>query len=124
MRFVNYARYVNDERTVSSIRPRHREYMSRLLEKGKLVAGGPFTDGSGALFIYEADSLQAATAIVSGDPYLAGGALASYELRSWEIVSANPDLLRPQMRTITEGAGMHGAPAMSPTPVARASDAS
>jgi uncharacterized protein YciI len=95
MKFVNYARYVNDERAVSNIRPRHREYMSRLLADGKLVTGGPFTDGSGALFIYEADSLQAATAILSGDPYLTHGVLASYELRPWETVSANPDLLHP-----------------------------
>ncbi len=95
MKFVNYARYVNDERAVSSIRPQHREYMSRLLADGKLVTGGPFADGSGALFIYETDSLQAATAIIAGDPYLTHGALASYELRSWETVSANPDLLRP-----------------------------
>jgi uncharacterized protein len=95
MKFVNYARYVRDADVVCSIRPVHRDYMSRLLQEGKLITGGPFTDGSGALFIYEADSLQAATAIVSADPYLSGGALASYELRSWEAVSANPALLGP-----------------------------
>jgi uncharacterized protein YciI len=95
VKFVNYARYVSDEGTVSRIRPRHREYMGQLLAEGKLVAGGPFMDGSGALFIYEADSLDAAAAMVSADPYLTEGAFASYEVRPWKTISANPGLLRP-----------------------------
>ena len=93
MKIVNYARYVTDQDKVAELRPKHREYMSELISEGKLVAGGPFTDGSGALFIYDAESVEAAKAIVAVDPYATGGAFASYELRPWEVIKANPRLL-------------------------------
>jgi uncharacterized protein YciI len=93
MKIVNHARYVADQDKVAELRPKHREYMTELISEGKLVAGGPFTDESGALFIYEAQSLEAAEAIVAADPYLTGGAFASYELRPWEVIKANPQLL-------------------------------
>ncbi len=60
------------------------------------MAGGPFTDGSGALFIYETESLATAEAIVAADPYQVGGAFASYQLSAWEIVKANPGLISAQ----------------------------
>ena len=95
MKVVNYARFVQDSQRVSALRPRHREYISQLRTQGKLVTGGPFTDGSGALFIYEVDSLGAATSIVSADPYMIGGAFASYELRPWEITEADREPAQP-----------------------------
>ena len=49
--------------------PAHREYLTRLLADGRLAACGPFADGSGALFIYEAASLAAAEEILAADPY-------------------------------------------------------
>ena len=93
MKIVNYAKYTDSAEKVASLRPAHREYMSRLLADGRLVAGGPFTDGSGALFIYEAASLAAAEEIVADDPYRVGGAFASYTLSPWEIIKANPSLI-------------------------------
>src|SRR5215469_15761533 len=69
MKIINYAKYIDSEEKVASLRPAHRQYMSQLLAEGRLVAGGPFTDGSGALFIYETESLAAAEEIVSVDPY-------------------------------------------------------
>jgi uncharacterized protein len=93
MKIVNYARYVADHAKVSELRPKHRAYMAELIAEDKLVAGGPFTDGSGALFIYDADSVEAAEAIVAVDPYQTGGAFASYELKPWEVIKDNPRLL-------------------------------
>jgi uncharacterized protein len=93
MKIVNYAAYISSQDKVAALRPAHREYMAQLLAEGKLVAGGPFTDGSGALFIYETESLATAEAIVEADPYQVGGAFASYQLSAWEIVKANPDLI-------------------------------
>jgi uncharacterized protein len=54
MKFANYIRYVEDRDAVAAIRPAHRAYLRGLLEGGQLAAAGPFDDGSGALFIYEA----------------------------------------------------------------------
>jgi uncharacterized protein len=72
---------------------RHREYIAQLAAEGRLVAGGPFTDGSGGLFIYTADSLAAAEEIVAADPYQVGGAFASYRLSPWEVVRVNTALI-------------------------------
>jgi hypothetical protein len=93
MKIVNYARYIDSAEKIAALRPAHRRYMTRLLDEGRLVAGGPFADGSGALFIYEAASLAAAEEIVAADPYRVGGAFASYTLSPWDIIKANPLLI-------------------------------
>jgi uncharacterized protein YciI len=93
MKVVNFATYT-DNWDVAMQRPAHREYVAQLESEGKLVAGGPFKDGTGALFIYNVDSVQEAQAIVAADPY-SRGAFASCELRDWEVVIAVSDLLRP-----------------------------
>lgn len=95
MKVVNYAAYT-DGWTVAKLRPAHREYMAKLESESKLVAAGPFksADGSytGALFIYEVDSMQEARDIVAADPY-SRGAFAETRLHDWEVVTAVPDLL-------------------------------
>jgi uncharacterized protein len=90
MKIVNYATYGDSPEKVASLRPAHREYMSKLRADGRLVLGGPFTDGSGALFVYETESLATAEEIVAADPYKVGGAFASYTLSPWEIIKADP----------------------------------
>jgi hypothetical protein len=73
--------------------------MDELSAQRRLVAGGPFVDGTGALFIYEASSLEVAQAIVGADPYTIGGAFVRTELKVWEIVNAQPTLLAPTVAT-------------------------
>ena len=93
MKIVNLVRYVDDSGLVWRIRPEHRRYMDVLLDGGKLVAGGPYEDGSGALFIYQAASTDEADAIVAADPYSRNGAIADYQLKAWDVVKADPALL-------------------------------
>jgi uncharacterized protein YciI len=94
MKVVNFATYIEDEPTVSRLRPEHRRYMGELEAAGVLVAAGPFCDGRGGLFIYEVPSLAAAERIVEADPYSQGGAFAEHVLKEWQIVKAAPALLR------------------------------
>ena len=61
------------------------------------MARRPFTDGSGALFIYETSSLAAAGDILAADPYRIGDVFARCRLSPWEIIKANPGLI-PAMR--------------------------
>ncbi len=42
MKFVNYATYVDGQQTLADLRPRHLQYLARLLAEGKLAASGPF----------------------------------------------------------------------------------
>jgi hypothetical protein len=48
MKVVNYAAYTSVPWRVAALRPAHREYPATLHAGGRLVACGPFTDGSGA----------------------------------------------------------------------------
>jgi uncharacterized protein len=93
MKVVNYATYTSARERVAALRPAHREYMTQLLADGRLVACGPFADGSGALFIYETDSLAAAKEILAADPYHIGDVFVRCQLSSWEIIKANPALI-------------------------------
>lgn len=86
---VKYAaviEYIGDQEKVQAIRPAHREYLGRLREQGKLAASGPFTDGSGALIIYEAESAAEAEECLRGDPFNQGGVFVSWRIRPWNQV--------------------------------------
>jgi uncharacterized protein YciI len=93
MRVINYATYAAPPERAAAMRPAHREYMTRLWADGRLVAYGPFADGSGALLIYETDSLAVAREILEVDPYQISGIFETCQLSSWDIVRANPALL-------------------------------
>lgn len=91
MKIVNRVHYVDDAEKISSVRPAHRTFMAELGEQGLLVAAGPFADGSGALFIYEAEGLDAAEAFFAKDPYVLNGVVAEHMMHVWNIVSVYLD---------------------------------
>ena len=93
MRFANYIHYVEDPDAVAAIRPTHRAYLHRLLDNGQLAAAGPFADGSGALFIYEADDIDSARALAEADPYTLGGVIKQQTITPWVLVYSNLGLL-------------------------------
>lgn len=93
MKIVNYATYSAMTRQAAALRPAHREYMARLDRDRRLVTYGPFIDGTGALYIYEAGSLAVAQEILADDPYQVSGVFESCLLSSWDIIKANPALL-------------------------------
>jgi uncharacterized protein YciI len=94
MKFANYIRYVEDQDAVAAIRPAHRAYLHGLLEGGQLAAAGPFDDGSGALFIYEAGDIDTARGLAEADPYTLGGVIKQQTITPWDLVYSNPALLR------------------------------
>ncbi len=78
-----------DEATRLAARPRHREYLQRLLAEGKLHESGPWADDSGALLIYEAADEAEARALLAADPYSqTDGVIAGVELKEWNRVYA------------------------------------
>ena len=93
MKYAAVIEYSQDKAKVEAARPAHRVYLAGLLEKDQLFAAGPFLDDYGALIIYEADSAEAAEAILKADPFHAGGIFLSWVLRPWNPVIANKDLL-------------------------------
>jgi uncharacterized protein YciI len=93
MKYINYVTYTTDKEKIAAHRPQHREYLAGLLEQGRLVACGPFADDSGALFVFEVDSAEAAAAIIARDPFSTSGVFAKCELKPWKVVFANAGLL-------------------------------
>lgn len=62
----------------------HLEYLKKLGEQGKVFAKGRFADSTGGLVIYKAATLEEATAMVEGDPFIIEGA-RTYEIHEWEM---------------------------------------
>ena len=78
-----------DEATRLAVRPRHREYLQRLLAAGKLHESGPWADDSGALIVYEAADEAEARALLAADPYSqTDGIIANARLKEWNRVYA------------------------------------
>jgi uncharacterized protein len=92
MKFAAIIEYLQDKAKVDQIRPAHRQYLTGLRERGQIAATGPFTDGSGALIIYEAASRDEAEALIKADPFHQNGIFLTWQLRPWNPVIANRDL--------------------------------
>lgn len=92
MKFAAIIEYTQDKDKIQEIRPTHREYLGQLLEQGKLAVSGPITDDSGALIVYEADTVEEAEKLLQGDPFHKNGIFVSYKIRPWNPVMINADL--------------------------------
>lgn len=95
MKFVNHASYIADQKKIADLRPQHRDYLSDLMKQGKIVAAGPYADGSGTLIVYELADQAEAQAIVDADPFTTGGVFVSCELKPWKIVFSEPKKMTP-----------------------------
>ena len=92
---VKYAaiiQYPNEPEKIASIRPTHRVYLSSLQAAGKLPVSGPFTDDSGTLIVYQADSPEAAEALLQADPFAQAGVFVKYQIRPWNVVLGNESM--------------------------------
>ncbi len=96
MKFAVIAEFTSDAAKAAEIRPAHRQYLSGLLEHGKLAISGPFTDGAGALIVLEVQTREEAEAIVKDDPFAHAGVYAFWAIHPWKPVYANAELLVPK----------------------------
>jgi uncharacterized protein len=93
MKYAATIEYVADADKVNAHRPAHRAYLTSLVEKDQLFASGPFDDAPGALIVYEADSPEAAEALLRADPFHAAGVFVRWTIRPWKVIFGNPRLL-------------------------------
>ncbi len=93
MKFAAVIEYSQDKELVEKHRPAHRAYLTGLVEQNQLFASGPFEDGYGALIIYEADTAEAAEALMKADPFHAAGVFLRWTVRPWKMVFSNPRLM-------------------------------
>jgi uncharacterized protein YciI len=69
-----------------SVRPAHLENLQPLVEAGRVIVGGPFTDGSGSLMVIDFEDEAAATAFANNDPYVKQGVFERVEIRPFRKV--------------------------------------
>jgi uncharacterized protein len=69
-----------------AVRPAHLENLRPLVECGKVLIGGPFTDGSGSLIVADFDNEEAAREFASSDPYTTQGVFARVEVKPFRQV--------------------------------------
>ncbi|HEY4361519.1 MAG TPA: YciI family protein [Bryobacteraceae bacterium] len=88
MKFAAVFEYCADKAKILEARPLHREYLAGILKDGHLVLGGPFTDDSGAIIIYEAGSADEAEGLIKADPFATRGVFVKWTVRPWKLVMA------------------------------------
>ena len=51
---------------------------------------GPWADDTGAMLVYETDSLEAAQSLLDDDPYRKAGVFADARIKEWRLVFEAP----------------------------------
>ena len=90
MKFAAFFKYAPVPDTITRVRPTHREYIAELKKNNKIAVAGPFTDDSGGLLVYEAETPEEVDAIIRADPFYKEGVFASWTLHPWKVVAFNP----------------------------------
>jgi uncharacterized protein YciI len=93
MTYAVICKYTPDTSIIAKARPSHREYLTDLQSRDKLVISGPFTDDKGGLLVYEADSEDEVDKMIREDPFAIHGVFVSWEIRPWNVVFRNKNLL-------------------------------
>jgi len=81
--FVVVTELVADPGALAQQREAHLAYLRNLKDRGKLVLGGRFSDGSGGMYILSASDEAEARRLAEGDPYHVAG-LRTFVVRAWE----------------------------------------
>jgi hypothetical protein len=66
--------------------PAHLENLKSLVERGQMIIGGPFTDGSGSLMVVDFASEAEAVAFAHSDPYVTQGVFERVEIKAFRKV--------------------------------------
>ncbi len=85
--------YSSDKDKIASVRPSHRQHLTKLLQSGNLLAAGPITDDSGALIVYNAADEVELNRFIAEDPFNTAGIFQSWQVKPWKVVFGNRTLL-------------------------------
>ncbi|GAB04618.1 uncharacterized protein YciI [Gordonia amarae] len=67
-------------------RPLHRKWLGEAHEAGTVLTCGPYPDGTGALILIRAESLDAVQAFLADDPFHTHDAIAAVRINEWTQV--------------------------------------
>ena len=72
-----------DKAAIKAAAAAHRQYLRGLLHDGSLLAAGPFPHLGGALWVFEAETPEAAETTVRADPSLEAARWQIHPLAYW-----------------------------------------
>jgi uncharacterized protein len=78
--------YIDDKDKIANVRPAHREHLAAQFDAGRLYHAGPFTDDTGGMAIYVADSEEDVRNILVDDPFTIHGIITEAKVKEWELV--------------------------------------
>jgi hypothetical protein len=78
--------YGPDRDRLAEVRPKHRDYLDALVEKGVLLLSGPYADGDAALLVFEVADEAELQGILAADPYAGAQVLAETTAREWNAI--------------------------------------
>jgi uncharacterized protein len=78
--------YTDDREKLAAARPRHREYLRRLVEAGTVGAAGPWADDSAGFAIYRVAGRAELDRLLDEDPYTTEGVAAARTIHEWKVV--------------------------------------
>lgn len=75
----------------SQVRPDHAAYLAGLAQDGKMILSGPYTDGTGALFLVRAESEEDCQTCFDADPFWTAGLVAGRRFHRFLLGFGLPD---------------------------------
>lgn len=69
-----------------TVRPAHLKNLEPLVAQGRMIIGGPLTDGAGSLMIVDMESEAEASELANHDPYLTQGVFERIEVHPFRKV--------------------------------------
>lgn len=87
--------------------PAHKARYTEFMDRGVLLALGPFTDRAGSIAVFATH--EAAMDFASGDPFVEHGVVSAWQVREWRVVT--PDLAAEAEAAggVAEAGGLQGA---------------
>jgi uncharacterized protein len=73
-------------------RPAHRERLAALASDGRLLAGGPWSDDSGALLVFLVDGRADLDALMAEDRYYTTPGVTVDSVREWNPVTRHASI--------------------------------
>jgi uncharacterized protein YciI len=78
--------YTTDRDKLAAARPRHRAYLRRLANEGKVTAAGPWADDSAGFAIYRVADRAELDLLLAEDPYTKEGVADGRAVHEWKLV--------------------------------------
>lgn len=67
-------------------RAAHRTWLAALVDRGTVIACGPYADDSGALILLESDTVDTVDSLLTHDPFVVHGLVPHYRIDEWTPV--------------------------------------